>query len=67
MRKFLSAYSYYFMRIRRIRGKYLSVHGEYGEFRVVCGTYNRLRIRGQNLCVHGEDAKSNKTVYMYLG
>jgi hypothetical protein len=37
MRKFLSVYSYFFMRIRRIRGKYLSVHGEYGEFRVVCG------------------------------
>jgi hypothetical protein len=62
MRKFLSAYSYFFMRIRRIRGKNLSVHGEYGEFRVVCGTENRLRIRGKNLCVHGEDAKSHKTV-----
>jgi hypothetical protein len=64
MRKFLSAYSYFFMRIRRIREKYLSVHGEYGEFRVVCGTLNRLRIRGKNLCVHGEDAKSHKTVYI---
>jgi hypothetical protein len=27
-----------FSRIRRIRGKYLSVHKEYDEVRVVCGT-----------------------------
>ncbi len=45
-------------------GKYLSVHGEYSEFRVVCGTQNRLRVRGKNLCVHGEDAKIHKTVYI---
>ena len=64
MRIFLSAHSYFFMLIRRMRGKYLSVHGDCGEFRVVCGTQNRLRIRGKNLCVHGEDAKSNKTVYI---
>jgi hypothetical protein len=64
MHKFLFAYSYFFMRIWRILGKCLSVHGEYGEFRVVCGTYNRLGLRGKNLCVHGEDAKSHKTVYI---
>jgi hypothetical protein len=64
MQKFLSAYSYFFMRIWRIRGKYLSVHGEYGEFRVLCGTENCLRIRGKDLCVHGEDVKSHKTVYI---
>ena len=51
-----------FKRIRRIRGKCLSAYGEYGEFRVVCGTQNWLRIRGKNLCVHGEDAKRHKTV-----
>jgi hypothetical protein len=33
--KFLSAYSAFFLRIRRIRGKCLSVYGEYGKFRVV--------------------------------
>ncbi len=57
MQKFLSAYSYFFKRIRRI-----SVYGEYGEIRVVCGTQNRIRILGKNLCVHGEDAKSHTTV-----
>jgi hypothetical protein len=35
---------------------YLSVYGEYGECRVVCGTQNCLQIRGKNLCVQ-EDAK----------
>ncbi len=39
----------------------LSVYGEYGEFRVVCGTQSRLRIRGKNLCAHGEEAKRYKT------
>jgi hypothetical protein len=53
MQTFLSAYSYFFKRIRRIRGKCLSANGEYGEFRVVCGTQNCLRIRGKNLSVHG--------------
>ncbi len=43
-------------------GKVLSVFGEFGEFRVVCGTQNRLRIREKNLCVHGEDARRHKTV-----
>jgi hypothetical protein len=62
MQKFLSAYSYFFKRIRRTRGKCLSTYGEYGEFRVVCGTQNCLRIRGKTLCVHGEDAKRHKTV-----
>ncbi len=36
---------------------YLSVYGEYGECRIVCGTQNRLRIRGKNPCGHGEEAK----------
>jgi hypothetical protein len=40
-----------------MRGKNLSVYGEYGKCRVVCGTQNFLQIRGKNLCVHGEDAK----------
>jgi len=35
----------------------LSVYGEYGKCRVVCGTQNFLQIRGKNLCVHGEEAK----------
>jgi hypothetical protein len=30
------------------------------EFRVVCGTQNRLGIRGKKLCVHGKDAKRHK-------
>ncbi len=38
MRIFLSAHSYLFTRIQRMRGKHLSVHGECDEFRVVCGT-----------------------------
>ncbi len=42
-RQFLSAYSYFFTRFRRIQGKCLSVYGEYGVFRVLCGTQNRLR------------------------
>jgi hypothetical protein len=62
MQKFLSTYSYFFKRIRRIQGKCLSAYEEYGEFRVVCGTQNCLRIRGNNLCLHGEDAKRYKTV-----
>ncbi len=40
-----------------MRGKYLSVYGEYGKCWVVCGTQNFLPIRGKNLCVHGEVAK----------
>jgi hypothetical protein len=62
MQKFFSAYSYFFNRIRRIRGKCLSAFGEYSKFGVVCGTQNCLRIRRKNLCVHGEDAKRHKTV-----
>jgi hypothetical protein len=45
-------------RIWRMRGKYLSVYGEYGECRVVCSSKNRLRICGKNLCVFGEQAKN---------
>ncbi len=58
--KFISAYSSFFLRIRRIHGKCLSVYGEYGEW-VVCGTQSRLRIHGKNLCVHGENANRYKT------
>jgi hypothetical protein len=32
-----------------MRGMYLSVYGEFGECRVVCGTQNCLQIRGKNL------------------
>jgi hypothetical protein len=42
----------------------LCVFGEYGEFRVVCGTQNLHRIRGKNLCIQREDAKRYKTVYI---
>jgi len=64
MRKVLSTYSYFFTRIRRIQGQFLSVYGEYGEFKVVCSTQNRLRKRGKNLCVHGKDDKKHKTPYI---
>jgi hypothetical protein len=43
--KILSAYSYFFMRIRRTQGNFLNVYGEYGEFRVVCGKQNLLTER----------------------
>jgi hypothetical protein len=42
----------------------LSIDGEYGDFRVVCGTKNYLRIqriRGKNLYIHGENAKRLST------
>jgi hypothetical protein len=57
--KFLSAHSLFFLRIRRIRRKYLSVHEEYSIFRVVCATqFSKLsRRRGKNLCLHGKDTK----------
>jgi len=45
-RKFLYAYSSFFLRIPRIRGK-----REFWKFRPVCGTQNRLRICGTNICV----------------
>jgi hypothetical protein len=54
------------LRIRRTQGNFLSLYGEYGEFRVVCGTQNLLRIRGYNLCVHRKDAKRYKTVHRYI-
>jgi hypothetical protein len=41
--------------------KYMSVCREYGKFRVVCCTQNRLRKRGKNLCVHGDDAERHET------
>jgi hypothetical protein len=44
-------------RIRRIRGKYLSLHGEYGKFRIVNSTHNRF----QNL--FGECAER---IYAYM-
>ncbi len=40
--KIFSAYSYLFMRIRRTQGNFLSVYGEYGEFRVVCGAVHKI-------------------------
>jgi hypothetical protein len=52
------------MHIRRTQGNFLSIYGENGEFRVVCGTQNLLRIRGKNLCEHKGDAKRHKTVYI---
>ncbi len=42
-RKFLSAYIHSFYVFREYYGKYLSVHWEYGKFRIVCRTQNRLR------------------------
>ncbi len=50
-----------FFRIRRIRWNYLNVYGEYGEFRVVCGTQTYLQIHGKNLYAHGEDAKRHNS------
>jgi hypothetical protein len=54
-------------RVRRIRGKYLSVYGEianWGYLRFTKSSPNMKkvfkrirRIRRKNLCVHGEDAK----------
>jgi hypothetical protein len=37
------------------------VYGEYGEFRVVCGTQSRRRIRRKNICVLRKGAKRHKT------
>ncbi len=48
--KFISAYSSFFLHMQRIFWKCLSAYGEYGEFRVVCGTQSRLWIRGKYLC-----------------
>jgi hypothetical protein len=44
--------------MRRKRRKYLSVHGGYDEFRVVCVTKNCLQIRQQYFNVFKEYAKS---------
>jgi hypothetical protein len=54
------------MRIRRLRRKYLSVYGEYGNLGLFAvhksspnarKVFKRIwRIRGKNLCVHREDA-----------
>ncbi len=51
--KFLSAYSSFFVRIRRMRGEYLRAHGEYQE---VLKRFRR--IRGKYLSVHGEDGEA---------
>jgi hypothetical protein len=40
-----------------MRGKYLSVDGEYVKIRVICGTQNRLRMRGKYLNVFRECAE----------
>jgi hypothetical protein len=50
-------------RIRKMCGKYLSVYGEYGACRVICGTQNRLRMRGKVLTVFGEYAER---IYAYM-
>jgi hypothetical protein len=50
-------------RIRRLRGKYLSVYGEYDKFRIVCSTHNRLQIIGKYLNVFGEYAER---IYAYV-
>jgi hypothetical protein len=50
-------------RIRRIRGKYMSVNGEYDKFRIVDSTHNRLQILGKYLNVFGEYAERN---YAYM-
>jgi hypothetical protein len=50
-------------RIRRIRRKYVSVYGEYSDFRVVCSTQNRLRIHGKYLSIIGEYAER---IYAYM-
>ncbi len=53
-------------RIRRIPGKYLSVHGEHGKLGLfavhkIVSTRKVFkpvqRMRGKNLCLYGEDAK----------
>jgi hypothetical protein len=46
-----------FKHIRTIQGKYFSVQGEYGKFRVVWGIQNCLRIRGKYFSAYGEYAK----------
>ncbi|MFO0004158.1 MAG: hypothetical protein ACK559_23805, partial [bacterium] len=56
-----------FKRLRRIRGKYLSVDGDYVKSGLLAGeksspyarkVFKRIRrMRGQDLCVNGEDAK----------
>ncbi len=55
------AYSSFFLGIPRIRGKNLSVYGEYGKFRAIYSTQNHPRIRGKIICIHGEDVKIHKT------
>jgi hypothetical protein len=52
-----------FKHLWRMRGKYISVFGEYAEIRVICGTQNRLRIRGKYLNVFGECAER---IYAYM-
>ena len=57
-----------FKHLRKMRGKYLSVDGEYvnqGYLRYTKSSPNTRkvfkrswRIRGKNLCVHGEDART---------
>jgi hypothetical protein len=49
--------------IRRIRGKYLSVYGEYDKFRIVNSTQNRLQIIEKYLNVFGE---YTERIYAYM-
>ncbi len=49
--------------IQRIWGKYLSVYGEYGEFRIVCSTQNHLWMRREYLTLFGEYAER---IYAYM-
>jgi hypothetical protein len=50
-------------RIRRIRGKCLTVYGEYEKFSIVNSTQNRLQVRGKYLNVFGEYAER---IYAYV-
>ncbi len=50
-------------RIRRIRGKYLSVYGEYDKFRIVNSTQSRLQILGKYLNLSGKYAEK---IYAYI-
>jgi hypothetical protein len=45
-----------FNRIRSMRKKSLSVHGDYGDFRMVLDVQSRLRIRQKYFSVNGEYA-----------
>jgi hypothetical protein len=52
-----------FKRIRKIRGKYLSIHGEYDELRAVCVLQNHLQVRRKYMNVVREYAESGYGEY----